>query len=117
MKHILSKADIILFIIIIAIAVGGIFLLSGSGSAQTAVIRVNGQIVREVKLDVDQSFWVGDVRFEVKNGAIAFIESDCPGKECIHAGWLSAPGSSMACLPNKTSVTLTGESEVDVIAE
>jgi hypothetical protein len=117
MKHILSKADIILFIIIIAIAITGIILLSGSGSAQTALIRVNGQIVREVKLDVDQSFWVGDVRFEVKDGTIAFVESDCPGQECIHAGWLSTPGSSMACLPNKVSVTLTGESEVDAIAE
>ncbi len=117
MKHILSKADILLFLIIIAVAVGGIFLLSGSGSAQTALIRMDGRIVREVKLDVDQSFQVGDVRFEVKNGAIAFMESDCPGQECIHAGWLSSPGSSMACLPNKISVTLTGESGVDVIAE
>jgi hypothetical protein len=117
MKHILSKADIILFIIIVAIAIAGIFLLSDSGSAQTAMIRVDGQIVREVNLDVDQSFWVGDVRFEVKGGDIAFVESDCPGKECIHAGWLSTPGSSMACLPNKVSVTLNGESEVDVIAE
>ncbi len=117
MKHILSKADIILFIIIIAIAVTGIVLLSGGGNANSAVIRSDGQIIKEVKLDVDQSFWVGDVRFEVKDGAIAFVESDCPGKECIHAGWLSSPGSSMACLPNKISVTLTGESEVDAIAE
>lgn len=117
MKHILSKADIILFVIIVAIAVTGIILLSGSGSAASAVIRVDGKIVREVKLDVDQSFWVGDVRFEVKDGAIAFAQSDCPGQECVHAGWLSSPGSSMACLPNKVSVTLTGESEVDVIAE
>ena len=117
MKHILSKADIILFIIIIAIAVTGIVLLSGGGSAQSAVIRLDGQIVKQVKLDVDQSFWVGDVRFEVKDGAIAFVESDCPGQECVHAGWLSAPGSSMACLPNKVSVTLTGESGVDAIAE
>lgn len=117
MKHILSKADIILFIIIIAIAVSGILLLSDSGRAQTAVIRMDGQIVKQIRLDVDQSFWVGDVRFEVKDGAIAFVESDCPGQECVHAGWLRKPGSSMACLPNKISVTLTGKSEVDVIVQ
>lgn len=116
-KSLFSKADILLFAVIVAVAVAGIAALSGSGGAQTAVIRADGQIVKEVRLDIDQSFWVGDVRFEVKNGAIAFIESDCPGQECVHAGWLSAPGSSMACLPNKVSVTLTGESEVDVIAE
>ncbi len=117
MKHILSKADVILFILIIAVAFAGIFWMAGAGDAQSAVIRVNGKIVKEVGLDVDQSFWVGDVRFEVKDREIAFIESDCPGQECVHAGWLHSPGSSMACLPNKVSVTLTGESEVDVIAE
>ncbi len=117
MKHILSKADIVLFILIIAVAVTGIVWLSDSGKAQTAVIRADGKVVKQVRLDVDQSFCVDDVRFEVKDGAIAFVESDCPGQECVHAGWLRSPGSSMACLPNKVSVTLTGESEVDVIAE
>ncbi len=117
MKTILSKADILLFILIVIIAVSGIILLSGSGGAQTAVIRADGQIVKEVRLDADQSFRICDVRFEVKNGAIRFAESDCPGQECVHAGWLSAPGSSMACLPNKISVTLTGESGVDAVAQ
>lgn len=117
MKHILSKADIVLFIFIIAVAVAGIVWMSDTGDAQTAVIRADGEVVKEVRLNVDQSFWVGDVRFEVKDGSIAFAESDCPGQECVKAGWLHTPGSSMACLPNKVSVTLTGESEVDVIAE
>ena len=120
MKQLFSSADIVLFFIIIAIAVAGIFVMSAAGSAQSAVIRVDGQIVKEVRLDTDQNFWIGDVHFEVKNGAIAFIESDCPGQECVHAGWLSSPGSSMACLPNHVSVTLSGdatESGVDTIAE
>ncbi len=117
MKHILSKADIILFVMIVLIAVAGIFWMSDTGSAQTAVVRADGKIVKEVKLDVNQNFWVKDVHFEVKDGAIAFVESDCPGKECIHAGWLKTPGSSMACLPNQVSITLSGESGVDAIAE
>jgi len=106
-----------LFVFIIVAAVAGIIWLSGSGDAQMAVVRVNGNIVKEVMLDVDQSFRVADVKFEVKDGAIAFVESDCPGQECVHAGWLRKPGSSMACLPNKVSVTLTGDSEVDVIVQ
>ncbi len=117
MKPILSKADILLFILIAVIAVSGMILLSGSGGAQTAVIRQNGQIVKEVQLDADQSFWIGSVRFEVKSGSIRFAESNCAGQECVHAGWLSSPGSSMACLPNRISVTLSGKSEVDAIAE
>jgi hypothetical protein len=116
MKAIISKADIILFILLLLVAAGGIVLMSGGGEAQTAIIRQDGVVVREVPLGVNQTFWVGDVEIMVKDGAIAFIESDCPNKECIHAGWLSSPGDTAACLPNRISITLSGESEVDTIA-
>lgn len=117
MKHILSKADIALFILITVIAVTGIILMSGSGGGSAAVIRVDGKVYRQIDLGVDQAFYIGDVKIEVKDGAIAFIESDCPHKECIRAGWLKIPGASAACLPNRISVTVEGESGVDAIAE
>jgi hypothetical protein len=122
MKHIVNKADIILFFLLIAVATAGIVLMTGAGAAgATAVVRVDGEVVKRVDLTVDQTFHVGDVTFEVRNGAIAFIAYDCPGKECIHAGWLKSPGSSMACLPNYVSVTIERQpgdtSEVDTIAE
>ena len=122
MKHIVKKADIVLFILLIAIAAAGIFAMSGAGAAgDTAVVRLDGNVVKRVDLGVDQTFWVGDVELTVKDGSIAFIESDCPGKECIHAGWLQNPGSSAACLPNHVSVTVEGtagaQQEVDTIAE
>jgi hypothetical protein len=117
MKHILSKADIVLFAIIVLAAVAGMLLMSGGGGGSTAVIRVDGKIVKQVSLSVDQSFYIGHVRIEVKDGAIAFTESDCPGKECIKAGWMHVPGASAACLPNRVSITVTGESGVDAIAD
>ncbi len=122
MKRLLTRADIILFILLITIAVAGIFAMSGAGAAgDTAVVRLSGNVMRRVDLGVDQSFWVGDVQLQVKDGAIAFIESDCPGKECIHAGWMKSPGSSAACLPNQVSVTIEGSAnarqEVDTVAE
>jgi hypothetical protein len=122
MKRIVTKADIILFILLLAIAAAGIVLMAGAGAAGAiAVVRVDGEVTRRVDLGVDQTFRVGDVEFQVRDGAIAFIESDCPGKECIHAGWLKTPGSSAACLPNHVSVTIEGASgthqEVDTIAE
>lgn len=117
MKHILSKADIALFILIIIVAVAGMIIMSGAGTGSVAVIRVDGKEVRQVDLGVNQTFYAGNVRIEVKNGAVAFIESNCPGKECIKAGWLKIPGSSAACLPNRVSITVGGESGVDVIAQ
>jgi len=120
MKNIVRKADIILFILLIAAAAAGIVLMSGAGSGSVAVVRVDGVVTRQVDLGVDQTFRVGDVQLQVKDGAIAFIASDCPNKECIHAGWLKTPGSSAACLPNRVSVTIEGageQQEVDTVAE
>ncbi len=117
MKRILSKADIVLFVIIAVIAVTGIVLLSGGDGAGTAVIRVNGEVEREVSLSIDQSFYIGNVQIEVKDGAIAFIESDCPTKQCVKTGWLKTPGASAACLPNRISITVVGEREVDAVAK
>lgn len=91
--------------------------MSGAGGGSSAVVRVDGKPVKQVDLSVDQSFYIGSVRIEVKDGAVAFIESDCPGKECIKSGWLRVPGSSAACLPNRVSVTVTGESGVDAVAQ
>lgn len=117
MKHILSKADIALFIIIVIIAAAGLLFMSGSGGGSEAVVREDGKVVKQISLSVDQSFYIGNVRIEVKDGAVAFVESDCPGRECIKAGWLRVPGASAACLPNRVSITVTGESGVDAIAD
>jgi len=117
MKHILSRADAFLFALIVAIAVAGIVLMSSGHTAQTAQIRKDGQIVRQIDLSTGQSFWVETVHFEVKDGAVRFAQSDCPGQECVHVGWMKRPGSSMACLPNRISLTVLGQSEVDAVAE
>jgi len=116
MKAILSKADIVLFILLLLVAAGGIVLMSAGGEGQTAVIRQNGEVVMELPLSVDRTVEVGGTVIQVKGGAIAFIESNCPGQECVHAGWLSSPGETAACLPNRVSITVSGESGVDAIA-
>ena len=41
------------------------------------------------------------VQIAVQDGAVGFIRSDCPDKICIHSGFLSIPGHSAACLPNR----------------
>ncbi len=116
MKALFSKADIALFILLLLAAAAGIFALSGGGEAHTAVIRHSGIAVKEVPLNADQTFPVGDTVIEVKSGAIRFFESDCPGQECVHSGWLKNSGDTAACLPNRVSITLSGESGVDAIA-
>lgn len=117
MKHILLKADAVLFICVIIAGIFGLLIFSGGGTAQGAIIRKNGETVMQVNLDKDEVIRVENVTLEVQGGAIRFVQSNCPGQQCVHAGFISRPGSSMVCLPNRISVTLLGQSEVDAVAE
>lgn len=44
-----------------------------------------------------------------KDGSIAFVESDCPDKLCIHAGRLKTAGQFAACLPNGIVVKIVSD--------
>ncbi len=117
MKRIVSKADVALMTALVLMAIGGMVWLSGRGGGSAAVVRVDGIEVRTLSLGHDQSLDMGAVRIEVRGGAVAFVASDCPGQECIHMGWLKAPGAAAACLPNRVSVTVLGERGVDAVAD
>ena len=51
------------------------------------------------------------IRFEIRDGAIRFIESDCPDHICENAGFLSRRGDTAACLPRRTVLTVIGGEE------
>lgn len=59
-----------------------------------------------------------NILFEIKDGAIRFIEADCPDKICEKAGFLSKMGETAACLPRETVLVIVGgnEGEADTVA-
>ena len=76
----------------------------------------------EIPLDRD-GFYVLEqdptVRFEVKNGAVAFVDATCPDRICEREGYLSKAGQTAVCLPRRTSLVIVGaggEETPDVIA-
>ncbi len=55
-----------------------------------------------------------------EDGSIAFEESDCPDKVCIHAGKLNRAGQFAACLPNGIVMKIIpvkehGEDDLDLV--
>ncbi len=95
-----------------------LFRLSGQ-PANTAQIMLDGQIVRIVSLEKDGEFALEQnphIRFSVRDGAIAFISSDCPDQLCVHSGYLSQPGQMAACLPRHVSLSVNGAGGVDAVA-
>lgn len=52
---------------------------------------------------------LGETLIEIADGAVRIIASPCQQKICINRGWLSHAGETVACLPNRISVTLLGD--------
>jgi hypothetical protein len=109
----LSKKDILLIIVIISIG----FLLLGirrwtgdpiNNTTRYAEIN-HGGVVHTQYLYENKIFSLPSaphVIFEIKNGQIAFIQSNCPDQICVLSGFQSRPGQMAACLPNRLIMTL-----------
>lgn len=89
------------------------FWRSHDTQARRALITSLDQAPREVSLRRDASLTIhgplGDSVLEVRGGRVRFVASPCRGKQCVHSGWLSRVGDFAACLPNRVSVTLLGD--------
>ncbi len=87
-----------------------------AGSVQ---IYQDGVLIRSVPLNRDLDFTVTgryNNTVSVKDGAVAIVDSNCPGEDCVGCGWVKQPGKSIVCLPNGVELRLVGtESDVDFV--
>lgn len=122
MKKFIKKGDLII-IVCAAVICALLFLpklFHGDGSP-VAKVYENGGIIHEIDLSaVTESYELkikGAVLL-IENGAVSYIEADCPDKICVKTGHLSKAGDTAACVPNKTVVTVTNkksDKKIDVI--
>ena len=107
------------WLIIAALMMAGLpgllaFLSRGENAVlPRAQIFLDGALIAEVPLEEDRVFTLPEcpeVRFEVKDGAIRFLSSDCPDKTCVRTGFLRSPGSYAVCLPNRIHIRLVSPS-------
>ena len=110
-------------VILAAAALLIFFLLDARKTDGPLVLRIyaDGAFVREMPLDQDGAFQVDGAymnRVEVRDGKAAITESTCPGEDCVHSGWISQPGRSVVCLPNRVEIRVEGrpgDEEVDAV--
>ena len=62
-----------------------------------------------------RAFFSGRPTVVIRDGRAAILESDCPGGDCIHSGWISQPGRSIVCLPNRVELRIAGQGDVDFV--
>ena len=85
---------------------------SGDEVARYLQVQEGNQPATVVALAGDRELAIegplGTSTVEIHGGRARFVQSPCPGKNCIQAGWLDTAGELAACLPNRISIQLLG---------
>ena len=88
---------------------------SSKGSGLQATVDFGDVISETLQLDTDHDYLydVGDyvVHLQVKDGAVAFLDSQCPDHVCEQFGWLDKDGAWAACIPAGVYVVVEDTAE------
>lgn len=115
-----------LFVVAALLLIAGVLLgvrqMGRSASTPVAQVYYDAKLVKTVTLNqsLNERFAVPgqpNVVLEVKDGKIRFYSSTCPDQICVKAGFLSRPGMSAACLPNRVAVKIVGGSKTSSNAD
>lgn len=99
---------------------------AGTGAARQAVVQDADGNTLTLALDRDDTVTVtssaGTNVVQVKDGAVAVIEADCPNLDCVHQGAVSGVGQQIVCLPHKLVVSVEevggeGDAGYDVVGK
>ena len=109
----------IALVLLLALAVFAAYLPSGGGGgASTLLILQDGALIQELPLHSDAQLELGGAYTNtvvIRDGRAAIAHSDCPGGDCMRSGWISEPGRSIVCLPNRVELRIRGEAAVDFV--
>lgn len=111
MIRLITKKDLILLVVVLAIGVAGFFLLNSTDKGVTAIIKIDGETVSEIPLRgeyYEMNF--NGVTVKCENGEIFVEDSDCPDKVCIRSGKVSKAGEGIICAPNRVAIEISGKS-------
>ena len=120
MKHTIKKyrLDIIVIaaLLIFSLSVLLIINLTRKDGA-TVTVTIDGVTVAEYSLAKDGVYSLngGTNILTIENETARMSESSCPDHICENKGKIKYVGQTIVCLPNKLTVTVTGEAEDDGI--
>lgn len=118
LKFCKGDAVVIFFVGVLAVLIGVLFFIeTGRDKGTTVVIYREGKKMQELPLYDDGEILIENSytnKLVVKQGKAAIVESDCPGMDCVHSGWIKDKGRSLVCLPNRVEIRIEGETESEV---
>ncbi len=139
MKQYIRKADIILFIVLVALGLAASAALSMShsaaGSGARVIIESGGDLYATYSLFEDRTLVVPAPKqgkidapaadpddaasaqydyynvVEIKGGSVKVTEASCKNQVCVRHGAISKSGESIVCLPNRLVVRIENGEE------
>ena len=115
----IKKADVIIASAVILLSVFGYFLTGAAlaGTQKKVVIESEGELFAEYPMTENKIVDVkGHNKVEITPDYVRVIYADCPEQTDVKQGKISVPGSIIVCLPNKMTVRIVGETEIDAIS-
>ena len=139
MSKFIRKADIILFIVLVAIGLAASAALTLShgeaGSSAKVIIESGGDLYARYPLAEDRTVVVpapkqiaadapeadpnnaASAQYDyynvvvISSGTVSVTEASCKNQVCVKHGKISSPGESIVCLPNRLVVRIDNGSE------
>lgn len=78
-------------------------------------VAVNGEVIDAIHIASDSEPFERTYQAEgsfntvrAEGGRVAVVSADCRDQLCVRHGWLTRPGDSSVCLPNRLIVRVTG---------
>lgn len=122
MLKVIKKADIVLFIILIALGIAvTVMSLTGAEDGSVVQISVDGKTYGVYSLNKDQTIEIKQDKsinkITIKDGHVQMSDSTCKNQICVKTGEISNTSQSIVCLPNKVMVEIIrGEAQFDAVS-
>jgi hypothetical protein len=118
MVLIMNKSDMKLVgVLLIVISLIFIFINVTKEEGGVAEVYYKDEIILNVDLSIDGEYVVdgelGDVILEVKDNKIRVKRENSPRNICSKEGFIGDSSRVLICLPNKITIKIVGESDID----
>ncbi len=115
----MKKHDLYLVLTLVFVALS-LFAINriGEKSGNYAVIYVDNKEYKKLPLSEDITIDInGKNTVMVKDGEVFMESADCPDQLCVHQKPLKLSGRDIVCLPNRVTVRVIAEKEVDGVVQ
>ena len=111
-RHLLRPGDVLIAGVAVLLVVAlACFAWAHDGATHVRIYQ-SGKLFAELDLAARRTLAVpgplGITTVEVAQGRARIVADPSPRQYCVRAGWLTLSGQVAICLPNHTSIELTG---------